>query len=259
MDITQDTKNTVCQNIVLVLANIMVALYFLSPLLVLRSYRQKEKMQLKFLPLFQVIFILLNCLFWFTTNLPYNLDFNTPLIKESLPINIFGLVTGIVLLFFCWANSYSENSYLFILILNICNFLFQIAMFIHFYTQNSNKNEENEGDPITKIIAIIFNVLMYLSLLQNPLAIYLEKNYREGSLPLYQIIIGLLSTVVWIIYGILMTRTEVLIPNTLGFIVLIGISLFCLKIIKKFQNNENVNSVTSEGFVSQIETDTQEE
>ena len=200
-------------------------------------------------------FVLLNCLFWFTTNLPNNSNFNTQLIKESLPINIFGLLAGIVLLFFCWENSYSENSYLFILILNICNFFFQIAMFIHF-TLKSDQDKEL----ITKIIAGIFNVLMYLSLLQNPLVIYLEKNYREGSLPLGQIIIALLSTVVWIIYGILKrdNRLEVLIPNILGFIVLIGILLFRWKIIKKFQNNENVNSVTSEGFVSQssIETDT---
>ena len=253
MDITQDSENTVFEDVVLVLANIMVALYFLSPLLTLRSHHT-ERMQIKFLPLFQVISVLLNCLFWTTSYLP-NGKMTIEFILESLVINIFGLLTGIGLLFYCWVKSYSENSYLFILILNICNFFFQIAMFIHF-TLNSGQDKEL----ITKIIAGIFNVLMYLSLLQNPLVIYLEKNYREGSLPLGQIIIALLSTVVWIIYGILKrdNRLEVLIPNILGFIVLIGILLFRWKIIKKFQNNENVNSVTSEGFVSQssIETDT---
>lgn len=258
MDITQDEQNIDWKKIVwLVLANIMVALYFLSPFLILRSHHT-ERMQIKFLPLFQVISVLLNCLFWIISYLPDG-EMSLESILESLIINTFGLFTGIGLLFYCWVKSYSENSCLFISILNVCHSFFQIAIFIHFYTQTLG--EENQGKLITQIIACIFNVLMYVSLLQNPFLIYFEKKYQKDFLPLDQLYIGLLSTGVWIIYGMVKDDRWIIIPNSIGLFFLIIILIFCIIIKKVIQKNERIglNSIISEVFVSQspIETDTQ--
>ena len=211
-----------------------------------------EQLKLKFLPLCQVISILLNCLFWVASSLPKslsNIEF------ETLIINVFGLVVGGILLFLCWAKSYSEQSDWFIGILNICNIFLIIALVIHSFVK-----EEKESE-IEHIIASIFNVLMYLSLLQNPLLIYLKQSYQQGSLPFPQLILGSLSSCFWIIYGILTCKKEVYIPNSIGLFFLIVISIFCIKIKKVFQKNESfgINSIISEGFVSQplIDTETQ--
>ena len=120
---------------------------------------------------------------------------------------------------------------------------------------------EDKSQSINQIIASFFNVLMYLSLLQNPLLIYLKQSYQQGSLPFPQLILGSLSSCFWIIYGILTCKKEVYIPNSIGLFFLIVISIFCIYIKKEFKKNERfgLNSITSEGFVSQspIETDTQ--
>lgn len=235
-----------CQKTLLILADTIVGLYFLSGIVLITKHSKKQ-LELKFLPLCQIISILLNCLFWIAS---------TESKKEeklaTLIINAIGLVIGGILLFLCWAKSYSEQSDWFIGILNICNIFLIIAVSVG-----------KQFLLITQIIASIFNVLMYLSLLQNPLLIYLKQSYQQGSLPFLQLIVGLLSSFVWIIYGVLTCKPEVSITNSIGLFFLITILIFCIKIKKEFKKNERLglDSIISEGIVSQsqIETDTQGE
>ena len=244
------------QLILLILADTIVGLYFLSGIVLITKHSKKQ-LEIKFLPLCQVISILLNCLFWIASTFTYT-ESQKEEIKsnkeelEALIINAIGLVVGGILLFLCWAKSYSEQSDWFIGILNICNIFLIIAVYVG-----------KHSPLITKIIASIFNVLMYLSLLQNPLLIYLKQSYQQGSLPFLQLIVGLLSSFVWIIYGVLTCKPEVSITNSIGLFFLIAILIFCIKIKKEFKKNERLglDSIISEGIVSQsqIETDTQGE
>ena len=238
-----------CQPI-LILADTIVGLYFLSGIVLITKHSKKQ-LEIKFLPLCQVISILLNCLFWIASTFTFT-ESQKEEELEALIINAIGLVVSGILLFLCWAKSYSEQSDWFIGILNICNIFLIIAVSVGKHSLL-----------ITQIIASIFNVLMYLSLLQNPLLIYLKQSYQQGSLPFLQLIVGLLSSFVWIIYGVLTCKPEVSITNSIGLFFLIAILIFCIKIKKEFKKNERLglDSIISEGIVSQsqIETDTQGE
>lgn len=221
----ETTQNHIVEDIFLIIGDIIVCIYFISPILTFIIHF-KKKMQIQYLPILQVLSIIFNCLFWITSTVP-SID-NIKDNLKTLIINVIGLIIGLLFLFLCWIKSYSENPDMFILILNIFNIFFQVAFGTYYAIK------ETYGKIISQIIAGIFNVLMYLSLLQNPLINYYQHKYQKYSLPFIQIFVGLASTIIWFIYGILSMKYEVIIPNVIAIIFLIAILIFC-KIITKIQ------------------------
>ena len=144
------------------LGNFFALIFFASPLFqIIKLKLYKEHKEIEKMPLFLILTIIFNCLFWLLNAFSGNLWDWIPLLIS----NIGGLIINIVLLFF----------YLFIYLKrNIKKFLgfgfFVVNLIIEItyltFRYIIDKNDDNKFHLIG-FVATIINVMMYSSPLQN--------------------------------------------------------------------------------------------
>ena len=168
---------------ILILSFCCQELYYLSPLYFIFKYK-KKCIEMKNLPLFQIFSNTLNCLFFITAVLKKAGDF------ENLITNTFGFVFCLIVVYqlFHSLTKFKEKLsghffYLFI-IYNLC---FQFFYYISGMT--------------SQIISKILNVSMYFFCNQNDYYAFKEK--KSGIIPILSCVLGLSSSIGWIIYNTL--------------------------------------------------------
>ena len=159
-----------------------------------------ERHDIKNVPLFLILTIIFNCLFWLLN------AFSSGDLKSWIPLlvsNIGGLIINTFLLFF----------YLFVLLKRkvkrflffgffVVNLLVEVTYLTFRYVINPSKEKkDNDTFYLIGFVATIINVLMYSSPVQNIKVIIKEGRYE--ALPIYTLISGFFVTLTFFIQGIL--------------------------------------------------------
>ena len=94
------------------------------------------------------------------------------------------------------------------------------------------------------MIAMIINIITYIQPVQNILRIIKQGNFK--SISIINTILGTLSSICWLSYGILIKNIKSIIPNGIGFIVsIIHIAIwtfFYLRMKSDDDKNEKLNN-----------------
>ena len=177
------------------IGNFFALIFFASPLFqIVKLKLYKEHQDISNMPLFLILTIIFNCLFWLLN------AFSSDEIKDWIPLlisNIGGLTINIVLLFF----------YLFVYLeKNIKKFLgfgfFVIDLIIEItYLTFRYIIDMKDSFHLIGFVATIINVLMYSSPLQNIKLIIKEGKYE--ALPIYTLSVGFFVTLSFFIQGII--------------------------------------------------------
>ena len=176
------------------LGNILALLFFATPLYQIFKKRLYVGSKIKNMPLFLILTIIFNCLFWLLQ------AFSSEDLGSWVPLlisNIIGLIMNVSLLFF----------YLYIFLQKdikkflgygffVVDLMIEISYLIFRYVVETNGSFHLIG-----LVATVINILMYSSPLQNIKKIMKEKKYE--ALPILTLIIGLLTTLTFLIKGIL--------------------------------------------------------
>ena len=206
--------------------NISALVYFSTPLFqVLKQKLYKDVDSIKSVSLALIISILFNCLFWIL-NAAASED-----LKEWIPLlisNFGGLLINIILLF--W--------YLYVLLdhqkkqfigygLFVINLLVQIGYLIYRFIIKDSKEDSFH---VIGYMATVINIFMYSSPYFNYKKIINSRN--SGAIPLYTIISGIVTCLIFFIQGFVSFRTvkdnfrnrqsniETMVSNTISFILL---------------------------------------
>ena len=206
--------------------NISALVYFSTPLFqVLKQKLYKDVDSIKSVSLALIISILFNCLFWLL-NAAASDD-----LKEWIPLlisNFGGLLINIILLF--W--------YLYVLLdhqkkqfigygLFVVNLLVQIGYLIYRFII---KDSSEDSFHVIGYMATVINIFMYSSPYFNYKTIINTRN--SGAIPLYTIISGIVTCLIFFIQGFVSFRTikdnirnrqsniETMVSNTISFILL---------------------------------------
>ena len=206
--------------------NISALVYFSTPLFqVLKQKLYKDVDSIKSVSLALIISILFNCLFWIL-NAAASED-----LKEWIPLlisNFGGLLINIILLF--W--------YLYVLLdhqkkqfigygLFVVNLLVQIGYLIYRFII---KDSSEDSFHVIGYMATVINIFMYSSPYLNYKTIINTRN--SGAIPLYTIISGIVTCLIFFIQGFVSFRTvkdnfrnrqsniETMVSNTISFILL---------------------------------------
>ena len=206
--------------------NISALVYFSTPLFqVLKQKLYKDVDSIKNISLALIISILFNCLFWIL-NAAASED-----LKEWIPLlisNFGGLLINIILLF--W--------YLYVLLdpqkkqfigygLFVVNLLVQIGYLIYRFII---KDSSEDSFHVIGYMATVINIFMYSSPYFNYKTIINTRN--SGAIPLYTIISGIVTCLIFFIQGFVSFRTvkdnfrnrqsniETMVSNTISFILL---------------------------------------
>jgi hypothetical protein len=199
--------NSTGVTILQIIGNFFALIFFISPLfqvITLKLYSNHS--DIKNIPLFLILTIIFNCLFWLLN------AFSSESIEGWIPLlvsNIGGLAINTFLLFF----------YLFVLLKRkvkrflffgffVVNLLVEITYLTFRYVINPSKeNNNNDTFYLIGFVATIINVLMYSSPIQNIKVIIKEGRYE--ALPIYTLISGFFVTLTFFIQGILsFTQTK---------------------------------------------------
>lgn len=226
--------------------NISALVYFSTPLFqVLKQKLYKDVDSIKSVSLALIISILFNCLFWIL-NAAASED-----LKEWIPLlisNFGGLLINIILLF--W--------YLYVLLdhqkkqfigygLFVVNLLVQIGYLIYRFIINDSSEDSFH---VIGYMATVINIFMYSSPYFNYKTIINTRN--SGAIPLYTIISGIVTCLIFFIQGFVSFRTvkdnfrnrqsniETMVSNTISFI-LLGVlaALYGFNYTKKQTKVEN--------------------
>ena len=199
--------NSTGVTILQIIGNFFALIFFISPLfqiITLKLY--SEHHDIKNVPLFLILTIIFNCLFWLLN------AFSSESIEGWIPLlvsNIGGLAINTFLLFF----------YLFVLLKRkvkrflffgffVVNLLVEITYLTFRYVINpSKKDNNNDTFYLIGFVATVINVLMYSSPVQNIKVIIKQGKYE--ALPIYTLISGFFVTLTFFIQGILsFTQTK---------------------------------------------------
>jgi hypothetical protein len=193
--------NSVGVTILQIVGNFFALIFFISPLFQIISMKlYSERHDIKNVPLFLILTIIFNCLFWLLN------AFSSGDLKSWIPLlvsNIGGLIINTFLLFF----------YLFVLLKRkvkrflffgffVVNLLVEVTYLTFRYVINPSKEKkDNDTFYLIGFVATIINVLMYSSPVQNIKVIIKEGRYE--ALPIYTLISGFFVTLTFFIQGIL--------------------------------------------------------
>ena len=101
-----------------------------------------------------------------------------------------------------------------------------------------------EDYEIIGMIAMIINIITYIPAAQNISRIIRQGNFK--SIPIFNTIIGIFSSICWLTYGILIKNIISIIPNAIGFIIsIIHIAIwtfFNLRMKSDDDKNENLSN-----------------
>ena len=193
--------NSVGVTILQIVGNFFALIFFISPLFQIIAMKlYSERHDIKNVPLFLILTIIFNCLFWLLN------AFSSGDLKSWIPLlvsNIGGLIINTFLLFF----------YLFVLLKRkvkrflffgffVVNLLVEVTYLTFRYVINPSKEKkDNDTFYLIGFVATIINVLMYSSPVQNIKVIIKEGRYE--ALPIYTLISGFFVTLTFFIQGIL--------------------------------------------------------
>ena len=183
----------ILQEIIEWVGNAFAMLYFASPLIEIIRLK-KGKSYKNAIPLFLLLSILFNCLFWSIFALGHSKIWISMLITNSV-----GLVINIVLMFFYLYIFLDEKITHFIGYgLFVVNLLVETTYLLNKLIHN---RIISSSDHSLGIIAMVVNVIMYASPITNISKLCKYRSRR--FLPIYTNIIGLLTTSVYVLYGVL--------------------------------------------------------
>ena len=180
-----------------IIGNFFALIFFASPLFeILRLKLYKEHQDIANMPLFLILTIIFNCLFWLLN------AFSSKSLKDWIPLlvsNIGGLVINTILLFFYLFVYLKRNVKKFLGFgFFVVNLMVQITYMTFRFIILPNKNDSFH---LTGFVATIINVLMYSSPFQNIKMII--KDGKLDALPIYTLFFGLLTTLAFFIQGII--------------------------------------------------------
>lgn len=216
-------------------------LYFSSPLIqVIMLY--KKKINIETIPLFLLITILFNCLFWIIYAIA-----GDDIIIPSLISNGIGLAINIVILFL-YLYIFLEKTILpFIGYgLFVVNLLVEIFYLMKRYVVDKyhDKNKTLVG-----FVATIIGVIMYASPATNIYKLFKTGNYQ--MLPIFTNVIGFFNTLIWLLYGVITRDATTIVSNSVSFLVnTIQIGFWAYFFIKKVNENKKI---VDEDFPENIE------
>ena len=209
-----------------IIGNFFALLFFTTPLFqIVKLKLYREHQDIKNMPLFLILTIIFNCLFWLLN------AFSSTNILAWIPLlvsNIGGLVMNTVLLFFYLFVYLRKNVKKFLGFgFFVVNLLVEIT-YVTFRYVISVKTD-SETFHLIGFVATIINVLMYSSPIQNIKLIIKEGKYE--ALPIYTLILGFFTTFTFFIQGIISfcyaeTRDEK--RNSTETMVSNGVSFFLL-------------------------------
>ena len=206
--------------------NISALIYFSTPLFqVFKQKLYKDIDSIKNVSLALIISILFNCLFWILNAIASDdLSAWIPLLIS----NIGGILINTVLLFWYLYVLLEHNKKKFLGYgFFVVNLLVEIGYFFHRYII---KDSGEDSFHLTGYIATVINIFMYSSPYFNYKKIIKSRN--SGSIPLYTIISGICTCLIFFIQGFVSFRTvkdnkrerqsniETMISNTISFILL---------------------------------------
>ena len=230
--------------------NISALIYFSTPLFqVFKQKLYKDIDSIKNVSLALIISILFNCLFWILNAIASDdLSAWIPLLIS----NIGGILINTVLLFWYLYVLLEHNKKKFLGYgFFVVNLLVEIGYFFHRYII---KDSGEDSFHLTGYIATVINIFMYSSPYFNYKKIIKSRN--SGSIPLYTIISGLCTCLIFFIQGFVSFRTikdstrdrqsniETMISNAISFI-LLGIlaALYGFNYTKTEINTDNVDEL----------------
>ena len=206
--------------------NISALIYFSTPLFqVFKQKLYKDIDSIKNVSLALIISILFNCLFWILNAIASDdLSAWIPLLIS----NIGGILINTVLLFWYLYVLLEHNKKKFLGYgFFVVNLLVEIGYFFHRYII---KDSGEDSFHLTGYIATVINIFMYSSPYFNYKQIIKSKN--SASIPLYTIISGICTCLIFFIQGFVSFRTvknsirdrqsdiETMISNAISFILL---------------------------------------
>ena len=230
--------------------NISALIYFSTPLFqVFKQKLYKVIDSIKNVSLALIISILFNCLFWILNAIASDdLSAWIPLLIS----NIGGILINTVLLFWYLYVLLEHNKKKFLGYgFFVVNLLVEIGYFFHRYII---KDSGEDSFHLTGYIATVINIFMYSSPYFNYKKIIKSRN--SGSIPLYTIISGICTCLIFFIQGFVSFRTikdstrdrqsniETMISNAISFI-LLGIlaALYGFNYTKTEINTDNVDEL----------------
>jgi uncharacterized protein with PQ loop repeat len=196
-----ETRKPTGDNAVTYIGNIFSLAYFATPLIqIIQAY--KYKLDKNDIPLTLLILIILNCLLWLIN------AFSSGDLGSWIPLlvsNGAGLLVNVALLFLYlnllleknWKQFLFYGIFTINVIVEISYFMFR---FIIMTDKESEEQTENEFHMIG-FVATVFNVLMYSSTFFN--IIKMIKTKRADKLNIFTIGVGLLSTIIFMIQGVI--------------------------------------------------------
>ena len=209
-----------------IIGNFLALIFFASPLfqiVLLKLY--KEHKDIGNMPLFLILTIIFNCLFWLLN------AFSSNDLRSWIPLlvsNIGGLTINTALLFFYLFVYLKKNVKKFLGFgLFVVNLMAEITYATFRYVISPKTNSDTFH--LIGFVATIINVLMYSSPIQNIKLIIKEGKYQ--ALPIYTLISGFFVTLTFFIQGIISfcsanTRDDR--RNSIETMVSNGISFFLL-------------------------------
>lgn len=217
--------NSVGVTIFQIIGNFFALIFFASPLFqIIRLKLYTEHHDIKNVPLFLILTIIFNCLFWLLN------AFSSDDYSDWIPLlvsNIGGLLINTVLLFFYLFIYLNRNVKKF---LGFGFFVINLMIEVTYLTFRYIIDKDNDDDfHLIGFVATIVNVLMYSSPLQNIKLIIKEGKYQ--ALPIYTLISGFFVTLSFFIQGILSycsaddsddkrDATETMVSNGISFFLL---------------------------------------
>ena len=179
-----------------VIGNFFALIFFASPLFqILKLKLYKQHQDIKKMPLFLILTIIFNCLFWLLN------AFSSGDIKAWIPLlvsNIGGLLINTFLLFFYLYIYLNKNIKKF---LGYGFFVVDLMIEITYLTFRYIIKQDYSSFHLIGFVATIINVLMYSSPAVNLKVIIKEGKYE--ALPIYTLLVGFLVTLTFLIEGII--------------------------------------------------------
>ena len=206
-NLREEKGNSVGVTILQIVGNFFALIFFISPLFQIIAMKlYSERHDIKNVPLFLILTIIFNCLFWLLN------AFSSGDLKSWIPLlvsNIGGLIINTFLLFFYLFVLLKRNVKRFLFFgFFVVNLLVEVTYLTFRYVINPSKEKkDNDTFYLIGFVATIINVLMYSSPVQNIKVIVKEGRYE--ALPIYTLISGFFVTLTFFIQGILsFTQTK---------------------------------------------------
>lgn len=182
-----------------IIGNFFALIFFICPLFqILKKKLYSEHQDISNMPLFLILTIIFNCLFWLLN------AFSSGDLKAWIPLlvsNIGGLAINTALLFFYLFIYLKKNIKKFLGFgLFVVDLMIEITYLMFRYVISLKDNDQSIFH-LVGFIATIINILMYSSPAQNIKKIVKEGKYE--ALPIYTLVIGFFVTLSFFIQGII--------------------------------------------------------